>query len=219
MGGLLNIINHSTNYSDHTQHSNTIIVEPIINHLLVLLVDENRRMWVATNPLAAAAATTIYYNGRALNFLMSHNLTLRNNHLTIELQHCLFMLLLSSWTDGNGMTSGIIIIMRARCNDVNDRPQGIPPPPPTTVDNNNDDNGRGWAGLGLTNRPPGKTINIDTICRGWPCGLNGESKSLFTRIWLIKNHIYIRSLSSSSSSSYSRLNISEPTACTQSSPT
>lgn len=63
------------------------------------------------------------------------------------------------------MTSGIIIIMRARCNDVNDRPQGIPPPPPT-VDNNNDDNGRGWAGLGLTNRPPGKTINIDTICRG-----------------------------------------------------
>lgn len=89
-----------------------------------------------------------------------------------------------------------------------------------TVDNNNDDNGRGWAGLGLTNRPPGKTINIDTICRGWPGGLNGESKSLFTRIWLIKNHIYIRSLSSSSSSSsYSRLNISEPVACTQSSPT
>lgn len=76
------------------------------------------------------------------------------------------------------------------------------------------------AGLGLTNRPPGKTINIDTICRGWPGGLNGESKSLFTRIWLIKNHIYIRSLSSSSSSSsYSRLNISEPAACTQSSPT
>lgn len=68
--------------------------------------------------------STLGHNGLAVNFLMSHNRTLRNKHLTIEIQHCMFVPLLS-WADGNGLTRvvGGYIMMRARCNDVNDRPR------------------------------------------------------------------------------------------------